>query len=121
MWGRPPAPLRERPKRAAKKMAALFSAVLAALAAAIFLQYLIPSLLLALFARDADLKRKYGAEWGLVTGASSGEFFSPQKKVFRRKQDGLPPARGRCPPHPHTHNSGARSPCTTRFRPLAAH
>jgi hypothetical protein len=38
-------------------------------------QYLLPALLLALFCRDADLKRKYGAEWGLVTGASSGELF----------------------------------------------
>jgi len=53
-------------------MAALLASAGALAAAFIFAQYLIPALLLALLCRDADLKRKYGAEWGLVTGASSG-------------------------------------------------
>jgi short-subunit dehydrogenase len=57
-------------------MAGLLTTAGAVLAAAIFLQYLVPALVLALTCRDADLKKKYGAEWGLVTGASSGAFFS---------------------------------------------
>jgi len=51
----------------------LLAAAGALTAAFIFAQYLLPALVLALFCRDADLKRKYGAEWGLVTGASSGK------------------------------------------------
>lgn len=65
---------RTRQRKQNETMALLATAG-AFLAAAIFLQYLIPCLLLALCCRDADLKKKYGAEWGLVTGASSGAFF----------------------------------------------
>ena len=38
----------------------------------IVLSYLIPHLILT-FLKPRDLKRAYGAKWGLVTGASSGE------------------------------------------------
>ncbi len=38
----------------------------------IFLGYLIPHLLVSLLP-PRDLKKAYGAKWGLVTGASSGE------------------------------------------------
>ena len=38
----------------------------------IFLAYLIPHLLVSLLP-PRDLKKAYGAKWGLVTGASSGE------------------------------------------------
>ena len=34
--------------------------------------YLIHQLLLGYFFKDRDLKRRYNAKWGLVTGASSG-------------------------------------------------
>jgi hypothetical protein len=38
----------------------------------IFLAYLIPHLILT-FLKPRDLKKAYGAKWGLVTGASSGK------------------------------------------------
>ena len=36
--------------------------------------YLIHQLLLGYFFKDRDLKRRYNAKWGLVTGASSGMY-----------------------------------------------
>lgn len=36
--------------------------------------YLIHQLLLGCFFKDRDLKRRYNAKWGLVTGASSGRY-----------------------------------------------
>lgn len=35
--------------------------------------YLIHQLLLGYYCKDRDLKRRYNAQWGLVTGASSGK------------------------------------------------
>lgn len=51
-------------------------ALLAALAgwtlAIVFLSYLIPHTIVAWFYKTQNLKKKYNAQWALVTGASSG-------------------------------------------------
>ena len=41
--------------------------------AAILLGYLLPHAVVSLCFTSRDLKKAYGAEWALVTGASSGE------------------------------------------------
>ena len=38
----------------------------------IFLSYLVPHFIVALLLKPRDLKKTYSANWGLVTGASSG-------------------------------------------------
>lgn len=42
------------------------------LVAFIFLSYLIPHTFVAWFYKTQNLKKKYNAQWALVTGASSG-------------------------------------------------
>lgn len=44
--------------------------------------YLIHQVLLGYYFKDRDLKRRYNAKWGLVTGASSGRH---QGNCFKRK------------------------------------
>ena len=95
-----------------KKMTPLLTAAAALTAAFIFAQYLVPSLFLSLFCRDADLKRKYGAEWGLVTGASSGEMQREKGESVRAARGGaaLPPCLAVVPAAEGRHRSHPRTP-----------
>lgn len=45
--------------------------------------YLIHQLLLGYFFKDRDLKRRFNAKWGLVTGASSGMHLTIVKRKLR--------------------------------------
>lgn len=51
---------------------AFIAAVLGWIVAIIFLAYLVPHTFVAWFYKTQNLKKKYHAQWALVTGASSG-------------------------------------------------
>lgn len=53
-------------------LASLYAGACVVLVTLLVLSYFVPHLAMGLLARKQDLKKKYGAEWALVTGSSSG-------------------------------------------------